>query len=112
MKATTQTLKQLQTTVIAEKTESHWKLQVIIAKLNGTPPIKYDEISVRGKDDRGKEFHFRKLDQTEQMFIEISGAGTTATGFYVMELEGARRPASVEVTRGGEKQSFKLRDSK
>lgn len=108
MKTPPQMLQQLPTSVITEKSNNGWELRVVITKGNNTPPIKYAEISLRGVDTEGKEFQLRKEDEKDEIFIEVNSAGTTATGFYILDIKAPREPVSVEVSRGGERQTFIL----
>ena len=77
-------------------------ISVLIFRKPGDPDISYSEVKLRAFDETGAEVPVAQAELEKRVF---SGPANNR-GKYLLGLKEGQRVVSVEVTRGGEKQTF------
>lgn len=79
-------------------------LQVHFLQDRSAPQISYDEVSVRAFDEINSEIAVARAIPQETIYM----GSAQSTGFYRLSPEKDQRLASVQITRGGDKQTFAI----
>lgn len=89
-----------------------YKLTVLIAKQNGEPPVKYEDVLLKVTDASGQKLSIKRTFPDVSVFVEASSFGSTADGFYIVEKAGNAVPKNIRISYRGIAKDFSFQPLK